>query len=272
MKRHAALLLAGLLLPLASGCVAAAIPLAAGGLLAKGRVQAAPPPATTASSAHASIGSDLKITPLPLTALPPPDAVSQTRASATAAFRGYTLAELEKQPVGGKRPSALLSRASDLRSDRAICTAARPAVFIDLDPGRGTFDPLEPGQPDRAMVSALNELRARGVEVVWFSRLGTGFEEAARAALATAGLDPARTDRLVLLSTLEERKQTRRDEVAKALCPIALVGDERADFDELYLYLKHPDAAVALDAMIGRGWFLASPFAAADAIPKETVP
>ncbi len=96
--------------------------------------------------------------------------------------------------------------------------------------------------------------------MIWFTRLGAGFADATRTALAAAGLDPEGRDELVLLSTLDERKQTRRDEVAKRVCPIALVGDERADFDELYLYLKQPDAAVALDAMIGRGWFLASPF------------
>ncbi|HEU4819564.1 MAG TPA: hypothetical protein VFS87_00200, partial [Qipengyuania sp.] len=165
-----------------------------------------------------------------------------------------------KQPVTGKRTGALLSRASDLRTDRASCTAVSPAVFIDLDPGRGTFDPLAPGEPDRTMVAALEELRAKDVQVIWFSRLGASFEDATRAALAAAGFDPAGTDRLVLLSNLDERKQSRRDEAAKLVCPIALVGDERADFDELYLYLKQPDAALALDAMIGRGWFLASPF------------
>ena len=122
------------------------------------------------------------------------------------------------------------------------------------------------------MVSALDELRAKNVEVVWFSRLGASFEGATRTALAATGLDPAGNDRLVLLSNLDERKQSRRDEAAKRVCPIALVGDERADFDELYLYLKQPEAALALDAMIGRGWFLASPFVPAAETMKEPMP
>ena len=75
-----------------------------------------------------------------------------------------------------------------------------------------------------------------------------------------AGLDPTGMDTLVLMSDIGERKQTRRDAIANTLCPIAILGDERADFDELYLYLKNPDSAIALDASIGRGWFLASPF------------
>lgn len=258
MRRPAALLLAGLL-PVTSGCVAAAVPLAAGAAIMRGRSQAAPPPARP-PAAQASAASDRKVTRLALTELPPPDAVRSPSNHTVSAFRDYALAELVKQPGVTKRPSALLSRASQLLSDRASCAATPLAVFIDLDPGRGTFDPLAPGRPDPVMATTLAELRAKEVAVVWFTRLGAGFEEATRAALAEAGLDPERRDELVLLSTLDERKQTRRDEAAKRLCPIALVGDERADFDELYLYLKHPDAAIALDAMIGRGWFLASPF------------
>ena len=40
---------------------------------------------------------------------------------------------------------------------------------------------------------------------------------------------------------------------------IAILGGERASFDELYLYLKHQDAILPPDAMIDNGWFLASP-------------
>jgi hypothetical protein len=260
----AALLLVGLL-PVVSGCVAAAVPLAAGAALMRGRSQAADPVASP-PAAQASAASDLKVTRLALTALPPPDPAAAARHSAMAALRDYALAQLATPPSAGQRPSALLSRASHLRADRASCTAMRPAVFVDLDPGRGTFDPLAPGRPDSALATTLAELRANNVTVVWFSRLGAGFADATRTALAEAGMDPRGSDELILLSTLDERKQTRRDEVAKRLCPIALVGDERADFDELYLYLKQPDAAIALDAMIGRGWFLTRPFDA-DAAP-----
>ncbi len=274
MRRGAALLLAGLL-PVTSGCVVAAVPLAAGAALLRGRSDAAPPRTTLPApspAAQASAASDFKITRLALTALPPPDAIASGQNNVVAAFRDYALAHLAAQPGGGKRPSALLSRASHLRADRAYCTATQPAIFIDLDPGRGTFDPLAPGEPDRLLAATLAELRARDVAVVWFSRLGTGFEAAARSALVATGLDPDGRDQLVLLSSLDERKQTRRDEVAKRVCPLALVGDERADFDELYLYLKQPEAALALDAMIGRGWFLASPFTPSGRTTEDMVP
>ena len=262
--RHAAILLLAGLAPAISGCVAAAVPLAAGAVLAR-RVAAPASPAPASASAPAvqagAARSDIKVTQLNLTELPPPDAPTPRSNPAVAAFRDYALTQLAPQPGKGKRPSALLSRASDLRSDRAECNATLAGVFIDLDPGRGTFDPLAPGEPNRELAAALAELRSRDVAVVWFSRLGSAFADATRAALVAGGLDPDGRDELVMLSVLDERKQTRRDEVSKRLCPIALVGDERADFDELYLYLKNPDAAVALDAMIGRGWFLASPFA-----------
>jgi len=267
----AAMLLAGLL-PATAGCVAAAIPLAAGGLLAKSRLQASRTAADPPAAAQATPTGGLSVTRLALSELPPPDALVSQHSPAVAAFREYALAQLETQPAAGKRPSALLSRASELRADRTHCTPTPAAVFIDLDPGRGAFDPLAPGNADRSLATALDELRGKGVAVVWFSRLGAAFEPAVRAALAEAGFDPAGTDRLVLLSDLGERKQTRRGDMAKEVCPIALVGDERADFDELYLYLKQPDTAIALDAMIGRGWFLASPFAPAAEPMKETVP
>ncbi len=262
MKRVAALALGSLTL-LLSGCVAAAvIPFAAGAALSKSPavqgkpVPNAPPPA----AATASDRSDLKVVPTGLTALPPPDPRASYGNPALTAFRSYALAQAGLGPGASQRTSAILPAASELRTVRTGCGALPSAVFVDLDPGRGTFDPLAPGEPDPALAPALTELRARGVTVVWFSRLGANFADAARAALAAAQLDPAGGDELVLLSDLGERKQSLRGAVAKRLCPIAMLGDERADFDELYLYLRKPDAAVGLELMIGKGWFLASPF------------
>lgn len=265
IRGWAPLLLASLLLAV-SGCVAAAIPIAAGAAAIKvgtDRARSGEPKAT----AEASAASDMKVTLLATTTLPPPDAPIVGASSAIAPFRDYALAQLKAEPAAGKRPSALLTQASELRSERANCGSAPLAVFIDLDPGRGTFDPLAPGTPDPALPAALLEIREQGGSVVWFSRLSDGFEAAARAALVSSGLDPLGSDRVELLRDLGERKQSRRDEAAKSACPVAMLGDERADFDELYLYLKQPEAALALDAMIGRGWFIASPFAQ---VPEPT--
>lgn len=273
MKRAAALLIA-CLAPLASGCIAAVVPLAAGAALAKSQSNRDGPRSDARSIAPASASdrSGLKVIRTSLTALPMPDSSAQPGNPSIPAFRSYSLAQAELPSGTGRRASAVLPTARELRVVRANCGASPAAVFVDLDPGRATFDPLMPGDADPALGAALAALRERGVRVVWFSRLGASFTEAARTALARGGLDPAGTDELMLMRGIEERKQSLRDEVAKRYCPIAMLGDERADFDELYLYLKQPDAALALDSMIGRGWFLASPFLPAAAPGSGATP
>ena len=259
MKRGAVLALASLA-PLASGCIAAVVPLAAGAALVKRHSDLEQRPAEPARVVAASARSDVRIVPTALTALPPPDRLAPGANPAVAPLRAYALAQAEMRSGTGKRISAIVPNASDLRIARVPCGALPSAVFLDLDPGRGSFDPLAPGEPDPALGAALAELRERGVKMVWFSRLGASFAPAVREALLRAGLDPAGADELVLMRDIGERKQSLRDEIARRMCPIAMVGDERADFDELYLYLKDPDAALGLDAMIDKGWFLASPF------------
>lgn len=270
MSRAAAIFLLAASTPAISGCVAAIIPLYAGAALVKTTAtpDTSSPPAeakpgpVAANAAVASERSDVKIVPTSLTSLPPPGQLATGTANPVVAkFQTYALAQAELPPGTGKRVSAIVSDAADLRLMRRPCTLQPAAVFVDLDPGRGTFDPLAPGRADPSLGPALTALRGRGVEVVWFSRLGDSFVSAARTALADGGLDAAGRDEIVLMRDLDERKQTRRDDVARRFCPIAILGDERADFDELYLYLKNADAALALDGMLGKGWFMAAPFA-----------
>lgn len=274
--RAAGVLLLTALAPLAAGCVAAAaIPLAAGAAVV--RTQTKAPPAPSAVSAQAfgrsSDASDYKVVRTDLTALPPPDAAA-AGVSGAAALQHYV--ERQVSPArpgsGGRRLSALLARPGDLSAQRAECRASAGAVFVDLDPGRGSFDPLAPGKADARLARTLAALREEGATVVWFSRLGENFVDSVRRALVESGLDPDGRDQVVLMRDIEERKQTRRAAIADFLCPIALVGDEKADFDELYLYLKTPDSAVALDAMIGQGWFTLSPYAAAPNAHGVTLP
>ena len=114
-------------------------------------------------------------------------------------------------------------------------------------PNGGTGDPGSPGS--RRHRGRTDARRRRPAD-----RAG-----AIRKALATAGLDPDGRDQLVLLRFPEERKQTRRDDFAKANCVLAMAGDERADFDELFSYLRDPAAATTLDVLIGKRWFLVPP-------------
>lgn len=267
--RGAGLLMLAVSVPLLSGCLAAAaIPVAAGAVVVRSRAVQADPAAVSRDAAPQPVGVSTI-----LTNLPPPDASPHGAAQgAIARMRDYVLARQSSIGEAGKPvESALLARPGDLTGQRAPCRSRTKAVFVDLDPGRGTFDALSPGVPDDALADALATLRGQGITVVWFSRAGENFDAAVRQALRAAGFDPAGRDQLVLMRTIEDRKQTRRDALAEFLCPIALVGDDKADFDELFLYLKNADAALALDRLIGNGWFIARPFSspAPPAAPQQ---
>ena len=267
----AALLLAACAL---SGCVAAVIPLAAAGTMVKraadgsldgtldgsrrraaAAAAATPPPATDGLPAIDGMGTARLTT---LTELPPPSpAPSAGQRDAVVNFSVYALQQAKREPGTSPREGALLASPGSLSAVRQDCGTRPPAVLIDLDPGRASFDPLGDLAPPAALGPALLSLRAQGVLVVWQSRLGDNFAETVREALATSGLDPAGVDALLLASSLEQRKQSLRDDYAASHCIVAMLGDERADFDELFLYLKEPDAAVGLESLIGAGWFLA---------------
>ena len=67
---------------------------------------------------------------------------------------------------------------------------------------------------------------------------------------------PTARSRQEVLS-IQDRKQTRRRAFAEEHCVVAILGDEKADFDELYQYLRSPDDAVTLERLVGDRWFLA---------------
>ena len=92
--------------------------------------------------------------------------------------------------------------------------------------------------------------------MVWISGEPASNEAAIRMALVRSGLDMSRSDRLVLMSDPSDRKQTLRDAVAGTSCLIAIAGDTRSDFHELFDYLLNPGDANALQPMIGNGWFI----------------
>ena len=263
------------------GCVAAVIPVAAAGMLAKGQLegrdqprgsyaptQAVVPRPTTPAPVDASVtasqsGSHVVMTGM--TELPRPSAAPDAqRNEAIQRFSDYALEQAMRDPARLPREGALLTEAGSLRPIRQECAAQPPAILIDLDPGRGTFDPLGDLQIEPSLAPALLSLREQGVAVLWQSRLGENFGEALREVLIEDGLDPRGEDRLLLASSLDERKQTLRDDLAKNYCIVAILGDERADFDELYLYLKDPGVAFPLEPLIGQGWFLADPIVQGD--------
>ncbi|WP_375290068.1 hypothetical protein [Qipengyuania sp.] len=248
--RHAVLAMAtGAAALLLQGCAAAVFPVVAGIAMTRPQIGSSPKAPQPEEKQRA-------VQIVSLTELPPPDFVTRATDLSIESFRTYAL---KAALPGLNRRSAILADGADMSLSRTACKPGSPAVFIDLDPGRASFDPLSRSRAAPGLVQTLADLREAGVEIVWFSRLSDNFAAPVQAALAQSGLDSAGGDRVVLMRNLDERKQTRRDELAAEMCPIAMLGDERADFDELFLYLKQPQAAIALEPMIGQGWFLTSP-------------
>ncbi|MEP6867015.1 MAG: hypothetical protein ABJA20_00715 [Novosphingobium sp.] len=140
----------------------------------------------------------------------------------------------------------------------AQCGGQAPAVVIDLDPGLSVFNPAA-AEPQPGLGEALAALRSAGVTVMWASAMPVERAEDVHVALARTGLDPARIDRLLLLNGPGDRKQARRAAAARNWCVIAMAGDRRGDFDEVFDYLRDPDARIPADDLFGKGWYIAPP-------------
>ena len=267
------------LAPLLSGCVAAAIAVPAmtvAGVItrkpARPMLEAPAPAEPTASELTVVLpegGARAELTSL--TELPPP-----TRADLAGdpwrEFASYALdrgAELSGAP-GGAEPaeSALLAPdgIASLAARRRTCGNTQPAVVIDLDHGPTAFSPQSAGPPSPGLVEALARLREAGVVVLWISGADANLVAEVGEALRRTGLDPAGRDPLLLTLGEDDRKQTLREEANEDLCIVAIAGDQRTDFDELFDYLRNPDAAAGFESLIGSGWFVTpAPLASAPA-------
>jgi hypothetical protein len=164
----------------------------------------------------------------------------------------------------------MLRDPSALDGKRRECGSAAPTVLIDLDPAGGHLAPGGAVSVPSGLPEGLAELRAAGLDVAWISGASAAEAPDIRIALGATGLDPGGKDRLLLMRYPGDRKQTRREDLAGASCLIAIAGDERRDFDELYDYLVNPEAALALDLLIGDGWFLLPRPATADTTESQS--
>jgi len=172
------------------------------------------------------------------------------------AFAGFATRQGTLPIAGGERRSAILESPGTLEPATRECSIHPAAVLIDLDPASGTLDPAAALRADPRLAGALAGLRGEGIAVGWLSSNTADRAGAVRRALVASGLDPAGQDELALLRYPEERKQSRREEFAKEYCLVAIAGDDRTDFDELFQYLKDPSLATPLEPLIGAGWFL----------------
>lgn len=271
-RLRAAFALWALALPL-GGCVAAAIPLVASGAIVASEER--PPErevaerATPRAEGPASpVASPLPDAPAPTPTGPEPAALAlETPAAALAAapglgsrydaFLAHATAQSARDPIEDPRNSAILAAPGSLMPETTECAILPPAVVIDLDPVDAALD-IDTLAANPVLARGLAALRLQGVAVHWISGLSAGKAGALRARLRETGLDPEARDALLLMRRAEDRKQIRRRELSQTHCVVAIAGDERSDFDELFGYLKDPSAAADLDALIGKGWFLVS--------------
>ncbi|MBD59894.1 MAG: hypothetical protein CL808_07230 [Citromicrobium sp.] len=289
MKRLFAPILLLALAPGLSGCVAAALPLASGLLMGKDGLEAgrdgkdagartqAPPEADTRDSAMPADAPLAALSPAdapgiaeadlagaqvaslaPFAEMPAPSGYAPPDDDAFAGLFAKVTAVAQADPFSDeKRKSAFLADPAGLSPERADCAFAQTAVLVDLDPGDGEA-PLgeDVAAPDQ-LARVLATLRAQEVAVLWLSRHTAVRAGAVRRALLRTGLDPRGQDELYLVRYEDETKATRRADAAKDFCIVAILGDEKRDFDELFAFLKDPDAAFALDPLMGEAWFLA---------------
>lgn len=264
------LLLAAVAPLLLSGCVAAAIPVVAGGLAVSTRMDGKPD--GKAESGHSGRSQARRGEPLEarvpgadaspqltgLAALPRPD---EAPADAEGSFRDFIRFALSAaQPNPGRQFRSALIDPGTLtsRPARAKCGSQPPAVLIDLDPDKAAFDLDDPPAAAAGLAEQLATLRAAGITVLWQASLPSDRSERLHITLAAVGLDPDRTDRLILLRQPGERKQARRQDAARDWCILAMAGDSKGDFEEAFDYLRDPNGilAAALSANLGDGWFL----------------
>jgi len=281
---------------LLSGCAAAAIPVLAGSLVGKKAVDGprtpaekpprvevlarpgvpAPDPAAlaqppeqpvVAASLPAAGSAELPAAtgPVPLPpqatialAEMPEAAPSAAGADYSALLRFATVRAAP--PLGGKpRQSALIDPVTLTALPKTgPCTAQKPAVAIDIDPGSSAFNLDDPPLPAAGLADALAQLRLSGLSVLWVSALPASAETRLRTILQATGLDPDKADSLLLLRRERDRKAARLRDAARSWCIVAISGDRRSDFEEAYDYLRDPDGPIArtLDVNLGNGWFL----------------
>ena len=273
-------------LPLLSGCIAvAALPILAGGAMFAGgnvRIRAATPRPKVSGTVRISPAAEERtagtaiVTP---TALPP--AIAQSAGlGTTVVLTGLT--ELPRPTSSTPDPwrdfvdyaadkgaaaagkargrSVLLEAGTPIGLPKLRqCDGMPPAVVLDLDSGAQAFAPGAAHTPSPALVDGLARMREAGVVVLWITALPAGEVSAVAEALKSSGLDPAGSDPLLLVRNGSDRKQVLREDAQRDVCVIAIAGDRKGDFDELFDYLRDPASGESLEYLVGAGWFIVPP-------------
>lgn len=249
---------------LAQGCVAAAvaIPIAAGGVLVSSatsgeRTAQAVAEGTNSTVDAVDIGELPGYTILDTAELPAPPVTLPASGiyGDLLTFSERALPERDDASLKGAY-SALLANPSSVQPTRAQCESGIPAILVDLDPQGGLMPLDTPRLNSPSLRAVISHLRSRNIAIAWMTDREPTDAGRIRAILAETGLDSEGRDPLFVMRFPGEEKQRRRRALLETHCVIAMAGDDRSDFDDLFLYLRDPSTAGALDPMLGNGWFL----------------
>lgn len=186
----------------------------------------------------------------------------ESNASPYAAFAAHALNQSAKLEAGeGVRSVVLIPRVDIFKPETIGCAGKPLAVAIDLDDSTGQdWSKAETLYRQNGLIEVLTSLRAAEIGVIWLSDQPVAASAKIAAILADAGFSQSESDDFLFLDRGgDDRKQVRRWDAARNYCIVAMAGDHRTDFDELYAYLRDPDGAVTLERMFDNGWFLTPP-------------
>ncbi|WP_417608159.1 hypothetical protein [Parasphingorhabdus sp.] len=177
-------------------------------------------------------------------------------------FATYALKQAAKLAEGQGISSVVLVPRVDIYKPETIACEGKPlAVVIDLDDTTGGgWIKAETLYRQNGLVEVLHSLRASDISVIWVSEQSIGASQTISAILNEAGFSQSDAEDFLFLDRGgDDRKQVRRWDAARNYCIVAMAGDDRTDFDELYAYLRDPDGAITLESMFNNGWFLVPP-------------
>ena len=179
-----------------------------------------------------------------------------------AGFASHALAQSALLAAEEDVKSVVLIPKIDIFNPKTLRCKGKPlAVLIDLDDEKNrNLMEAETLYRQNGLVEILASLRGAEISVIWVSDEPASAAGAISAMLAEGGLSKDGSDDFLFLDRGgKDRKQERRWDAARNYCIVAIAGDDRADFDELYDYLLNPNGAIALESMFGNSWFLTPP-------------
>lgn len=250
------------------GCVAAALPIAAAGLVAKKHLS----PKKRAENAQAALAEP--IGPDGRAVVVAPGENIETAAASTSAhtqqavpavldygldmshpyasMAQYVLGRAAARAIGDEVPSAVLVEGVSLASPKTVpCGDKQSAVIIDVDTVPGATPLTQSG-----LATILDKLRSADVRIAW---MGSGSIAEIEAMLTQPNVAEyallLQRDEILSAPEKGPSKQEQRWAFAKSHCVLAMAGDQKSDFDELFDYLQDPKYAAPLDIFNDRGWF-----------------